>query len=504
MSTQVDLFIIGGGINGAAVARDAAGRGLSVRLAEMGDYGSATSSASSKLIHGGIRYLEHFEFKLVRDALHERETMLAIAPHLVTPLRFLLPVTADQPRPAWMVRIGLLLYDLMSGQTRLERTGKLAAQDMHQVKELRPDGIRAILHYPDCQVDDARLVLETLLDARAKGADVRNYCTVVEVARNDTGFIVTTEQAGRQEACTARFVINAAGPWADRVLSLSNQDNPKGKGAPLKLRLVRGSHIVVKAPADARPQAYTLQNADKRVVFVLPWLDGRFRVVGTTDTPHDGEPDQVQCSDAERDYLIAAYNRFFVAPIAADDIVHSWAGVRPLVDDGAADASKVSRDYRLEFSRWARGGLLSIFGGKLTGHRLLGEKVMARLAPQIGQIGKEWTDTRPLHGGDLTRGALEQMAVSPPEGIDPETWKRWVFTYGSCAGELARRAAAQPDQLPVSGVFVAELDYACAVEDCAHASDFLQRRTKLGILLPPEAQDEVRNWFEARRASRPT
>lgn len=496
MEAAVDVFVVGGGINGAAVARDAAGRGLKVQLAEMGDFASATSSASSKLIHGGIRYLEQYEFRLVREALHERETMLKIAPHLVTPLRFLLPVTRGQPRPAWMVRLGLLLYDLMSGRQRLEATGRLSADEREDITELRQDDVRTILHYPDCWVDDARLVLATLLDARDRGAQISNYCDVTRLEPLQDGYRVHLRGvSGVSETVRARCVVNAAGPWADQLLGRVGGRN----ASPVKLRLVRGSHLVIAAPPAARPEAYTLQNDDGRVVFVIPWHPlgpggPAYRVIGTTDAPHDGAPDDVACSDAERDYLLAAYNGFFTTPITQQDIVWTWSGVRPLVDDGADNPSHVSRDYRLETERAGSGMLLSVFGGKLTSHRLLGEKVMRALEPVLDLPARSWTANAPLWGGQKDRAALEAMWRAGPASVRAETRQRWAFTYGAQAQQLYEAAIAEGAPR-VGTLYAAELDHARDVEMAKRPEDFLYRRTKLFLGLDATTQAALQRYF---------
>ena len=381
MRNAFDIVVVGGGINGAAVARDATGRGFKVLLAEKDDYAGATSSASSKLVHGGIRYLEHREFRLVRESLRERETLLAIAPHLVTPLRFLLPITRSQPRPAWMVHLGLLLYDTLAGRRRLERSGRLSRAEMAAVTELKAVDVRALLHYPDCWTDDARLTLATLLDARKRGADIRNRCEVVAIHPIEHGYAVDLQWRGTRTSVEARAVVNAAGPWADRLL----QRVESRAQAPVRLRLIRGSHIVIRARPGSRPEAYTLQHSDGRVVFVIPWLQGRFRIIGTTDVPHGDDPASARCSTEERDYLLAVHNRYFRQPASAEDVVWDWSGVRPLVDDGAANPSQVTRDFRLQLESNGRSALLSIFGGKLTTHRLLGERVLEALAPVLGQ-----------------------------------------------------------------------------------------------------------------------
>ncbi len=371
-NTSVDIFIIGGGINGAAVARDAIGRGFSVMLAEAEDYASATSSSSSKLIHGGLRYLETYEFSLVRESLHERETMLKIAPHICFPLRFLVPITRTQRRPAWIVRIGLMLYDFLSGAKLLARSGALSKAEVAALPRLRKKDLTAVLHYPDCWIDDARLVLSTLVDARRRGADILNYRRVEKITPIEDGYSIELDERGSKRNVHARYVVNAAGPWANEVLDVTEAPFPRSG-----LRLVRGSHIVLKMPEPAENVAYTLQSRDGRVIFTLPWLNSRYLIIGTTDAPQKENPRQAKCSDEERDYLLKSYNRYFAHPGGAAtsaDVVWTWAGVRPLIDDGEDNPSKVTREPRLAVQKNGAGAFVTIYGGKLTTHRTLGEK----------------------------------------------------------------------------------------------------------------------------------
>lgn len=488
-----DIVIVGGGINGAAVARDAAGRGYRVLLAERDDYAAATSSASSKLVHGGIRYLEHGEFRLVRESLHERATLLAIAPHLVSPLRFLLPITRSQPRPAWRVSLGLTLYDLLAGKHRLAGTGRLTMTETAELGELRTEDATAILHYPDCWTDDARLTLCTLLDARQRGADIRNRCEVTAVVPIEAGYRVELRDRGTRTTVTARAVVNASGPWADRLLQCVDGRS----SSPVRLRLVRGSHIVVAARPDSRPEAYTLQHDDGRVVFVIPWLDGRFRIIGTTDFPHEGDPTEAQCTAAEQDYLIGVHNRYFRRPIAAGDVIWSWSGVRPLVDDGSDRPSRVTRDFRLQLETHGKAALMTIFGGKLTTHRVLAERVLAALEPTLGFRRKPWTAHEPITGGDLPIDRHAALAASGPMYLAPKLRSRWVATYGSVAADLFEAVRQRPSlsREIAPGICEAELQHVASREDAVTAEDFLYRRTKTFIDLDAAGRNAVRRWF---------
>lgn len=496
MVETVDLFIIGGGINGAGIARDAIGRGLSVFLAEQADYGSGTSSASSKLIHGGLRYLEQREFRLVRESLRERDVLLRIAPHLVEPIRFLVPVGRGQRRPAWMVRLGLHLYDWLAASSLMPRSGRIDDAELAGTG-LQTGDLRSVLHYSDCQVDDSRLTLATLLDARVRGAIVRNYCKVVAVTPIAESYRLTcVDEKGVDFIVMARAVVNAAGPWADPVLRLL----PGYEAARPRIRLVRGSHIVVRTPEGAPPDAFTLQAKDGRVVFVLPWLENHYRVIGTTDVDHDGDPGEPVCSEAERDYLLAAYNSFFTHGLTAENIVWCWSGVRSLVDDGSSNPSAVSREYRLELVRHGAGAFVNVLGGKLTSHRPLAEEVMQKLRPVFCDLGPDWTASAPLTGGTLSRPALEQLWRKGPAPIPEATRRRWARTYGSETRTLFRMWEEDPQaRLEIApGIFAAELHYGLTMEDVRRPEDFLTRRTKTFLDLSERDCQAVSDWIQAR------
>jgi glycerol-3-phosphate dehydrogenase len=494
---STDLVVIGGGINGAAIARDAVGRGLKVMLAERDDYAIATSSASSKLIHGGLRYLEHYAFSLVRESLHERDVLLKAAPHLITPLRFLVPITADQSRPAWMVRVGLFLYDALAWGGSVARSGRLSKREIQALPRLRQERLKAVLHYGDLQVDDARLVLETLLDARARGAIVENRCEVTGITPLENGYRVALRRDGHASEIDARFVVNAAGPWANTLVDKTAAPLPRRT-----LRLVRGSHIVLPMPNPPSATAFTLQNTDGRVVFTFPWLDGRYLAIGTTDAPQEGDPAAAICSDAEIIYLLDCYNTYFAhpgAPASPDDIVWTWSGVRPLVDDGASDPSKVTREAQLASASNGTGGFITLYGGKLTTHRALAEDVLAKLQSLGAGVTGNWTAHAPLHGGTMPREALLNWARDGTGSQFADLRQRWALTYGSEAPGLLARASAAPDASHeiVAGITRAELRYAAEVEDARSAEDFLHRRTKLFISLDDAARERIAAWFSS-------
>ena len=329
MATQFfDLLVVGGGIHGAAIARDAAGRGLKVMLAEKGDYASATSSSSSKLIHGGLRYLEHGKLGLVRESLVERAGLLKTAPHLVAPLRFLLPIYDWQKRQALTLRAGLALYDVLSFGDGLPASGRLDDDDIAQLPRLRQEGLTTVLHYYDCMADDSRLTLAVLLDARARGADILNRRVVTGITALANRYAIEIDERERKRRVEARFVVNAAGPFVPSIDAMMRAPPP-----PRALRLVRGSHIVLPMPEPAQRDAYTLQDEAERVVFVIPWLSERFLMVGTTEVPHERDPGEAHCSAEEQNYLLAAYNRYFAKPRGAAteaDVVFTWSGVRAL------------------------------------------------------------------------------------------------------------------------------------------------------------------------------
>jgi glycerol-3-phosphate dehydrogenase len=491
-----DILIIGGGIHGAAIARDAAGRGLKVMLAEKGDYACSTSSASSKLIHGGLRYLEHLELRLVRESLVARAELLKTAPHLVTPLRFLLPIYGWQKRPPWLIHAGLALYDLLSVGDGLPLSGRLPSEEAARLPRLRQDGLSAVLHYPDCQADDARLTLSVALDARTRGADILNRRAVSGAAPLENGYAVDLNEHGRKRRIEARFIVNAAGASVARVDTLTEAAPPSWP-----LRLVRGSHIVLPMPKPAEACAYTLQDEGERIVFAIPWLDKRFLIVGTTDVPHEGDPEGGHCSDAEKAYLLAAYNRYFAnprGPAMEKDIVFTWSGVRALHDDTETAPSRLSRNSALATAANGTGGFVTLYGGKLTTHRALAEEVLDALHLLGLGIRPPWTKNVPLYGGALCREALLARADGGPEAVSHETRRRWALTYGDRIEVLFARIEADPEagKEIARGVTRAELEYAVEVEDALTAEDFLLRRTKLYLLLDERGRDAVRQWFD--------
>jgi glycerol-3-phosphate dehydrogenase len=481
-SIPLDLLVVGGGINGAGIARDGAGRGLKILLVEQADLAAATSSASSKLIHGGLRYLEHYQFRLVRESLNERDVMLAIAPHIVRALPFVLPHGACAPRPAWLVRLGLYLYDVFALGSRLPHSQKLDLRRHacgRPLKEHLIDGFS----YSDCWVDDARLVVGNAMDAAKRGATVLTRTRFLRAERDGNLWRATLRDAdGRERVVAARALVNAAGPWAAEVLK-----DAVSAHTARRLRLVKGSHIVV--PTDEPlSAAYILQNEDRRVVFVIPF-EGRFNLIGTTDVAYEGDPAKAACSPDEAEYLCAAVALYFRRPPRPADAVWSFAGVRPLLDDEEADPSKLTRDYALELEGGnGKPPLLTVFGGKLTTYRRLAEKVLARLAPFFPGLGRPWTATAPLPGGDFGGRTPEEvfghLARDYP-GIGHEILRGIFRRHGTLARNVLGDARSPADLGPGfgGGLFAREVAYLKADEWAQAPEDVLWRRTKCGLAM---------------------
>lgn len=495
-----DLAIVGGGINGAGIAADAAGRGLKVFLCEQADFAAATSSASSKLVHGGLRYLEHYEFRLVREALAEREVLLRIAPHLVRPQRFVMP-HAPHLRPAWLIRAGLFLYDYLGQRVTLpgSRRIDLAAEPALRAA-LRPE-FRTGFEYSDCTVDDARLVIANLLAAQQHGATVRNYtrCERATVVNGVWQLQLRSDDATRTGTIQARSLVNAAGPWAQQFLEQNAQQK-----SPYQVRLVQGSHIVVPRLHDD-PRALIVQNADGRVVFVIPWLD--FTVIGTTDRDYTGDPAQVRISAEETQYLLDVANQHLQRRINCSDIISSWSGVRPLCDDESGDPAAVTRDYTLALSTSAGAPLLTVFGGKLTTYRRLALSALDQLAAffPAAATGRKahWTHRQPLPGGALggaTPAQYVQQLQTEFPWLPAALASRWAHAYGSRSHDLIGSARALTDLGPCFGhdLYAREADFLCASEWARSSADILWRRSKLGMYLDGAAQDALQRHIEAQ------
>ncbi|SCM75168.1 sn-glycerol-3-phosphate dehydrogenase, aerobic, FAD/NAD(P)-binding [uncultured Pleomorphomonas sp.] len=497
---DVDILVIGGGINGCGIARDAVGRGYSVLLAEMGDLASGTSSASTKLIHGGLRYLEHYEFRLVREALTEREILWAMAPHIIWPLRFVLPHHAGL-RPAWLLRLGLFLYDHLGGRKRLPSTRTL---DLRVDAAGRPlkTGYGKGFEYSDCWVQDARLVALNAVDAATRGATILTRTRVTAAVRAGDHWAVTLADAetGAVRTVTARLVVNAAGPWIDEVLR-----SVAGMPEARHVRLVQGSHIVVPKLYD-HDRAYIFQNADGRIVFAIPY-ERAFTLIGTTDRDYSGNPADVRITGEETSYLAKAASDYFATPVTANDVVWTYSGIRPLYDDGASKAQEATRDYVLKLAG-ERGEppMLNVFGGKITTYRRLAESALELIGQAIGTRGVPWTKGATLPGGDLPAGGLDayqaRIAAARP-GIDPTLIERLVRTYGTRTETILAGAATTADlgRDFGAGLTEAEVRYLVREEWARSADDILWRRTKLGLHLPKEAAAEIDAFIAGLRGN---
>ncbi|MFE8072651.1 glycerol-3-phosphate dehydrogenase [Marinobacteraceae bacterium S3BR75-40.1] len=496
-STTFDLFIVGGGINGTGIAADAAGRGLSVGLCEQGDLAGATSSASSKLIHGGLRYLEHKEFRLVKEALAERETLLRAAPHLVQPLRFTLP-HLKHLRPAWMLRTGLFMYDHLSKRVSLPGSKSVK---FGPNSPLKPE-IRKGFMYSDCWVDDARLVILNAVAARRKGADIRTRTRCIGARRLSDRQVWEIKLENvldhSVETLYAKAMVNAAGPWAERLF-----DEALTEPSSRHLRLIKGSHIVVPKFHDW-PGAFILQNNDGRIVFVLPFQDD-YNLIGTTDKAYEGDPQSVKIDDEEIDYLLDVVNNHFVKRLERKDIVATYSGVRALCDDESTDPSAMTRDYTLDLSApQEQTPLLSVFGGKITTYRKLAEAALARLAPWFSQMGPSWTHTMTLPGAsqhtpDLAalRELLEELYPAFPERL----LNRYARAYGTLAIRFLGNAQT-PEDLGHDfghGLYQREVDYLVREEWAHTAEDILWRRTKLSLRFTAEEKDALETYLATQR-----
>lgn len=490
-----DLIVIGGGINGAGIAADAAGRGLSVLMLEAKDLACATSSASSKLIHGGLRYLEHYEFRLVSEALAEREVLLKLAPHIAFPMRFRLP---HQPhlRPAWMIRTGLFLYDHLGKRTSLPSSKGLRFGPESVLKSSLTRGFE----YSDCWVDDARLVLLNAQEVVVRGGEVRTRTQVTRAYRENGLWVVEAKNADTGEVFTwrAKGLVNATGPWVKHFF-----DNGLELKSPYGIRLIKGSHIVVPRVHN-QPQAYILQNEDHRIVFVIPWMD-EFSIIGTTDVEYNGDPHDVKIDDNEVNYLLKVYNDHFKKQLSKDDIVWTYSGVRPLCDDESDSPQAITRDYTLDVhDQDGKAPLLSVFGGKLTTYRKLAEHALEKLSGYYDNCGPAWTRNSVLPGGDLGTdrdsyaAQLRRRFTWLPEALA----RRYARTYGTRAEQLIGTAQSLEDLGEHFGhhLYEAELRYLVAEEWVVELDDAIWRRTKLGMWLDDAQKQRVAQWLAEHKS----
>ncbi|HYB49667.1 MAG TPA: glycerol-3-phosphate dehydrogenase [Burkholderiaceae bacterium] len=492
----LDLLIVGGGINGAGIARDAAGRGLTVALVEKGDLAQGTSSRSSRLIHGGLRYLEYGEFRLVREALHEREILLSAAPHLVRPIKFVLPHVAGM-RPAWMLRAGLYFYDHLARRRRLAASAPIALDRAPEGEPLRPE-IRRGFTYADCRTDDVRLVVHNAVAAAALGAKILTGCELVHAGAHDGLWKAELRDArkGAVRSLQARVLINAAGPWVEDVAP-----RIAGVRRAHHARLVKGSHVVVRKFWSG-DHGYLLQNVDRRVVFVTPYEDD-WALIGTTDIAFSSSPDAVAISPGEVRYLLDAVNRQLRRALASEDIVYAFSGVRCLVDDEKSDPSAVTRDYRIEAATSAQHPpAITVLGGKITTYRRLAEHVLELLKPHFPRMRAAWTAQARLPGGDFPdpdfnaaqRRFVEESAFLPPAHARGLLARHGTVAYRMLAGVRTREAMGQHFG---AGLYERELRHLVEHEWARTSDDVLWRRTKFGLRLSAEQIRALDQWMAA-------
>ena len=511
-----DLFIIGGGINGCGIARDAAGRGLSVGLAEMNDLASATSSASTKLFHGGLRYLEFFEFRLVKEALEERETLLKAMPHISWPMRFVLPYHPDMRfdsstptsrllstvmpwmkgrRPAWLIRLGLFLYDNLGGRKILPGTTKL---DLRSSAEGVPilDKFEKAYEYSDCWVEDSRLVVLNARDAEARGADIMTRTKVLEAVREDDLWRITLKDGEGQRVVRAKMVVNAGGPWVGDIIRQTVRSN-----STEGVRLVRGSHIVTKKLFD-HGECYFFQGTDGRIIFAIPY-ETDFTLIGTTDQEHPDPSEKPVCTPEEQAYLVNFASQYFKEPITEDDIVWTYSGVRPLYDDGAKSATAATREYVLKVDD-AGAPLLNVFGGKITTYRKLAEAALEKIMPFFPNASGPWTAGVALAGGDFPVDGFDKLVAGLQADypfLDPFWARRLARAYGTEARDLLGDAKTAEDMGEAFGATITakELDRAMQVEWVRSGEDFVWRRTKLGLRLNEAQIARIDDYITGRR-----
>ena len=512
-----DLFIIGGGINGCGIARDAAGRGLRVMLAEMNDFGGATSSASTKLFHGGLRYLEYFEFNLVRKALIEREVLLKAMPHISWPMRFVLPLhkgmrfDAETPtsrllvrfmpwlrgrRPDWLIRLGLFLYDTLGGREILPGTAALDLRSDPAGKPLQ-DKFAKGFEYSDCWIEDSRLVLLNARDAEKRGATMRSRCAVTKAERvGDLWHISFKDsQSGTSETVQAKMLVNAGGPWVENIIHQT-----AGINSPEGVRLVRGSHIVTRKLFE-HDKSYFFQGSDGRIIFAIPY-EQDFTLIGTTDQDHSDPDTRPECSEEERDYLLGFASEYFAKPVTKEDVVWSYSGVRPLYDDGASSASAATRDYVLTVNQPdGTAPILNVFGGKITTYRKLAETALVDIAPFFPNLSGPWTAGVPLPGGDLAVADVEDRLAQLLRDY-PFLTPRWALrlfrAYGTEAWDMLGTAQSAADLGRDFGATLSEqeLRWSIANEYTKTTEDMIWRRSKLGLRLSQKEIAALEAFFD--------
>ncbi|WP_147124738.1 glycerol-3-phosphate dehydrogenase [Shimia ponticola] len=513
-----DLFIIGGGINGCGIARDAAGRGMNVGLAEMKDLGWATSSASTKLFHGGLRYLEYFEFRLVRESLIERERLLNAMPHISWPMRFVLPYHKDMRfesttptsklltrimpwmkgrRPAWLIRLGLFLYDNLGGRKILPATSTIALRSAPEGAPLQ-DKFAKAYEYSDCWVEDSRLVILCARDAEARGATIMSRTKVIRAERVGELWEITLENEGGQRVVTAKALINAGGPWVEDVIR-----GKVGINSSEGVRLVRGSHIVTRKLYD-HDKCYFFQGEDGRIIFAIPY-ENDFTLIGTTDAEHTDPATQPTCTPEERDYLMAFASKYIKTPVTKEDIVWTYSGVRPLYDDGASNASAATRDYVFTLDQ-SGAPLLNVFGGKITTFRKLAEHALEKLEEAMPIPGQSWTANANMPGGDFevhqVPEKIERLQQDYPF-LDRAWATRLIKAYGTEAWDVLGTAQSAEDLGEVFGATLTEreVEWLMTREFATTAEDILWRRSKLGLRLDEPEVEALTAWVDDHRVA---
>ncbi|MCF6272649.1 MAG: glycerol-3-phosphate dehydrogenase [Rhodobacteraceae bacterium] len=489
-----DIFVIGGGVNGCGIARDAAGRGLRVGLAEMNDLASATSSASTKLFHGGLRYLEYYKFRLVREALVEREVLLRNMPHISWPMRFVLPLHKDM-RPAWLIRLGLFMYDHMGGRKILPPTKVLDLTRDEAGMPLK-ENFKKAFEYSDCWVQDSRLVVLNAADARARGAEILTRTKVIAAKRRGSIWEVELDARGVYRKIRTKALVNAAGPWVGHILHDTIQIDTFEN-----VRLVRGSHIVVKKIFD-HPRAYFFQGADNRIIFAIPYEED-FTLIGTTDHDQGTEVGTPVCTAEEADYLRQHASEYFAEPIKAEDVVWSYSGVRPLYDDGVSSATEATRDYVLSLNEDGA-PLLSIFGGKITTYRRLAEAVLAKLETHLEAKSAAWTANAPLPGGDFPHDGVAKLMEDLQAGypfLSEVQARRMIRTYGTNASKIMGGARTTKDLGEDFGAGLSESEVQWLIDEefSETAEDILWRRTRLGLHMRPEQVAQLESWLAGQK-----
>lgn len=494
MKNEFDLLIIGGGINGTAIARDAAGRGLSVLLCEKDDLANHTSSSSTKLIHGGFRYLEYYEFRLVREALIEREVLLRSAPHIIWPLRFVLPYEKGI-RPAWLIRLGLFLYDHLGGRELLPGTKTLQlAKTKH--KNILKSSLKKGFEYSDCWVEDSRLVMLNAIDAAENGADIRTRTEVVSIEKSSSGYIVIIDEKGTHNQIKVGGIVNSAGAWVEEILfKLKRDKNEAG------LRLVKGSHIVTKRLFEG-DHSYIFQNADARIIFAIPYEEN-YTLIGTTDLPYQPSDGPVEINNEEVLYLCEAASEYFRNPITSKDVIWTYSGVRPLYDDKSENASAVTRDYVLHLDELTGNApFLSIFGGKITTSRKLAEHALEKLSPYYEGLLPAWTKKESLPGGDIPNADFElffsSLIIRYPN-VDSAFLRRLARRYGTRIDQILGEGISSLGQIFADQICEAEVKYLIEHEWATTAQDILWRRTKCGLHMSQEEIEAFTVLFETTK-----